>query len=122
MMPPSARRLFAVTTLALFAVPSAVAETWTGAVDNNWVTQGNWDTNAVPVSGSAATFNSAGNGNTNISLAGSARATALRQLFQPRPLGLPGSREGQQSKAELLSYISRALWRLPSVGLGFYWR
>jgi hypothetical protein len=63
-----ARRLLVVTVLALLADRSALAQTWTGAVDNNWTIPGNWDTNTVPGSGSAATFNSAGNGNTNISL------------------------------------------------------
>jgi hypothetical protein len=68
-----ARCLFVVTVFVLIAVRSTLAETWTGAVDNNWATQGNWDTNTVPGSGNAATFNSAGNGNTNISLGNSAR-------------------------------------------------
>jgi hypothetical protein len=50
----------------------ALGSTWTGlaAPDNNWTTAGNWDS-GVPGSGVVATFDSAGNGNTTISLGGS---------------------------------------------------
>jgi fibronectin-binding autotransporter adhesin len=58
-------------TAVLLAAPAARAQTWTGlaAPDNHWTTVGNWDT-GVPGGSSTATFNSAGNGNTTISLGG----------------------------------------------------
>ena len=74
MRPFAARRLFFLAVFALLlAAPIAPAQTWTGAVDNNWTNTGNWDTNTVPGSGNAATFNGAGNGNTNISLGATAQ-------------------------------------------------
>ncbi len=70
----SSRAIFAAATLAV-ASPSVLAQTatWNGTVDSNWTTQGNWDTNSVPVSGQTALFNNAGNGNTTISLSGAAQ-------------------------------------------------
>jgi hypothetical protein len=70
----SRRALFVSVAFVLAASPAARAETWTGLAspDNNWTTVANWDT-GVPVSGSAANFNSAGNGNTAINLGGASQ-------------------------------------------------
>ena len=37
--------------------------TWTGAVNQNWSTPGNWSGNALPLAGESVTFNGGGNGN-----------------------------------------------------------
>lgn len=46
----------------------AATGVWDGSQDNTWAGAANWDINAVPVAGDAATFNGTGNGNTVIDL------------------------------------------------------
>ncbi len=58
--------------VTLAAASVVCAQSWTGSVDNDWTKSGNW-TSGVPGSGATAVFNSAGNGNTNISLGGIAQ-------------------------------------------------
>ncbi len=49
----------------------AASGTWTGLTDSTWQVNGNWSGASFPNgSGEIATFNSAGNGNTNITLGG----------------------------------------------------
>ncbi|HVT30809.1 MAG TPA: hypothetical protein VHE81_22580, partial [Lacipirellulaceae bacterium] len=59
-----------LVTIAVATV--ACGQTWTGSIDNDWTKSGNWDS-GVPGSGAIASFQNAGNGNTNISLGGSAQ-------------------------------------------------
>ncbi|RBP38153.1 putative secreted protein with PEP-CTERM sorting signal [Roseimicrobium gellanilyticum] len=56
-----------VLLLALQPAPAATA-TWNGTTDAVWGTTTNWNTSLVPGTGDTATFNNAGNGNTNIDL------------------------------------------------------
>ncbi len=49
-------------------ISHAASGTWNGTVDNNWLTTGNWSGASTPGFADTATFNNAGNGNTNISL------------------------------------------------------
>lgn len=46
----------------------AATGVWDGSQDNTWAGAANWDINAVPGAGDAATFNGAGSGNTVINL------------------------------------------------------
>lgn len=63
---------FASIVLAFSSIPSAYAasDAWDGSTDTTWATETNWllDPLAAPGSGETATFNGAGNGNTNIDL------------------------------------------------------
>lgn len=66
--------LLAITALALFALPGVALATdclpqttWTGAVDHNWFTAGNWN-GGVPDSGKAAVINNGGTAQINSSL------------------------------------------------------
>lgn len=61
-----------VALLALLSVTSLAhaQKSWTGAVNNNWSTDGNWDVPPTPGSSETAQFNGPGNSNTSISLGG----------------------------------------------------
>jgi hypothetical protein len=66
--------LLTMAGLALLAAPAVgpattctPQTTWTGAVDNNWFTAGNWN-NGVPNSGTAALINNGGSAQINSSL------------------------------------------------------
>src|SRR5262245_1798794 len=62
-----------VLTFALVAVGGLPlrAQVWSGSADNLWGNAANWG-GTVPGAGGVATFDSAGNGNTAISIGGSA--------------------------------------------------
>src|SRR6266404_2460963 len=58
--------LLGIAALALFALPGVAlaadclpVTNWTGRIDNNWFTSGNWD-NGVPNSGTGAVVNNGG--------------------------------------------------------------
>jgi hypothetical protein len=77
--------LIGAIVIALIAdTARAQTSTWTGqaAPDNNWANSGNWDA-GVPGSGGTAVFSGPGNGNTSISLGGTARPVNL--LFFDSP-------------------------------------
>jgi len=66
--------LLGIAALALFALPGVALATdclplttWSGAVDHNWFTAGNWN-NGVPDSGTAALINNGGTAQINASL------------------------------------------------------
>lgn len=62
--------LAVILAVALGAAEFTQAATgvWDGSQDGAWAGAANWDINAVPVAGDAATFNGTGNGNTVIDL------------------------------------------------------
>ena len=60
--------LGAVVLLLGIAISEAASATWSGTVDTNWATSGNWSTSPVPGLSDTATFNNVGNGNTIIAL------------------------------------------------------
>lgn len=63
--------LLAIIMLAAAGMAQAASGTWTGATSNVWQLNGNWSGASFPnASGEIATFNSLGNGNTNITLGG----------------------------------------------------
>jgi hypothetical protein len=71
----ASRRSAFFVAAALLITSQVHAENWTGlaAPDNSWTNAGNWDL-GVPGSSSNAFFNSAGNGNTTVSLGGATQA------------------------------------------------
>ena len=80
---PRARAAIAMTAVAVVLFGTqARSQNWTGlaAPNNQWTTLANWDT-AVPGSGNTAVFNGAGNGNTSISLGGSAQPIGALQFI-----------------------------------------
>lgn len=69
---PNTLRLAAFVFVGLIpSLGSAASGTWTGATDGTWQENGNWTATPFP-DGNAqtATFNSAGSGNTNVTLGG----------------------------------------------------
>jgi autotransporter-associated beta strand protein len=65
--------------LSITATALAQTETWTGGTSANWNTPANWNggAGAVPVTGTTALFNNAGNGNTLITFSAAAAFNSL---------------------------------------------
>jgi autotransporter-associated beta strand protein len=58
--------LFGLLMVVMAAQVQAASGTWVGTTDGTWATGSNWSGAAAPGAGETATFDSAGNGNTNI--------------------------------------------------------
>ncbi len=66
--PLSAFRFFSALILLSAPAAFAVDAAWTGTTNSTWSTTTNWSASPVPGVGNTATFNSAGNGNTAITV------------------------------------------------------
>lgn len=79
--------LFSLGAFALTAVERGMAAsaTWNGTTDSTWATTTNWisspSPSSAPGSGETATFNSAGNGITTISLSATTDAVTIQNIL-----------------------------------------